>query len=139
MRVSDAFVAAGGRAAVMSVWDYLWGAQFDGPLGKAVQVLIVVLIAVIVRLVAHRVIDMVVNRIVNGAKRRRGAQDTQALLNSPVSAARIVQRTRTLGSVLNNVLAVVIIIVALVFTCLTSTPRSMVRHVFYDDTVNIYL
>jgi moderate conductance mechanosensitive channel len=115
MRVSDVVL---GLPAVTSIWTDIfavdngdWGATWWG---KIVQVLVVLLIAAIVRLVSHRVIDLTVSRIVNGAKRRRGAQDTQALLNSPVSAARIVQRTRTLGSVLNNVIAVVIIVVALI-------------------------
>jgi small conductance mechanosensitive channel len=88
-----------------------WGATWWG---KIVQVAIIVLIAVAVRLIANRVIQITVNRIVTGAKRRGNLQDTQALLASPVSAARIVQRTRTLGSVLNNVISAVIIIVALI-------------------------
>jgi moderate conductance mechanosensitive channel len=115
--VHDLFLAAATASPVMSVWDWLWGTGTDtgdGPLGKAVQVLIVVVVAVIIRLVANRVIQITVNRIVNGAKKRRNVQDTQALLASPVSAARIVQRTRTLGTVLNNVISVVIIIVALI-------------------------
>jgi moderate conductance mechanosensitive channel len=115
--VRELLLAADAEGTVSSVWDYLWGTGTDagdGPLGKAVQVAVVVLIALLVRLIATRVIQTVVNRIVTGAKRRRGVQDTQALLTSPVSAARIVQRTRTLGSVLNNVLSVVIIVVALI-------------------------
>ncbi|RIX28257.1 mechanosensitive ion channel protein MscS [Amnibacterium setariae] len=115
MRVSDLLLRI---PTVSSLWSDLfavddgdWGSTWWG---KVVQVVVILLIAGIVRLVSHRVIQMVVNRIVSGAKRRRGAQDTQALLNSPVSAARVVQRTRTLGSVLNNVLAVVIIVVALI-------------------------
>ena len=99
---------------VQTVWDYLWGAEFDGPLGKLIQILIVILIALLVRLVANRVIQITVNRVVTGAKRRRNVQDTQALLTSPVNAARVVQRTRTLGTVLNNVVSVVVVLVALI-------------------------
>jgi len=117
MPVRDPFLTSVGGRTMTSVWDYLWGTGSDtgdGPLGKAIQVAVVVLIAILVRLIASRVIQSVVNRIVTGAKRRRNVQDTQALLASPVSAARVVQRTRTLGSVLNNVLSAVVIIVALI-------------------------
>jgi len=115
--VSELLQAASAGSTAMSVWDFLWGTGTetgDGPLGKAVQVLVVIVVAVILRLIANRVIQITVNRIVTGAKKRRGVQDTQALMASPVSAARIVQRTRTLGTVLNNVISVVIIIVALI-------------------------
>ncbi len=107
-------VAAATRADVRTAWDFLWGSDLDGPLGKTVQILIVVLIALLIRLIANRVIQITVNRIVTGAKRRRNVQDTQALLTSPVSAARIVQRTRTLGTVLNNVVSVVVVLIALI-------------------------
>ncbi|WP_375387920.1 mechanosensitive ion channel family protein [uncultured Amnibacterium sp.] len=113
----DLLVSSSAGRAATSVWDFLWGTgtqSGDGPLGKAIQIAVVVVIAVLVRLVASRVIQSVVNRIVTGAKKRRNVQDTQALLSSPVSAARVVQRTRTLGTVLNNVISVVIIIVALI-------------------------
>jgi small-conductance mechanosensitive channel len=113
MRGSE-LVAAAAKVTPMSVWDFLWGPDFNGPLGKTIQVLIVVLIALLVRLIANRVIQITVNRVVTGAKRRRNVQDTQALLTSPVSAARIVQRTRTLGTVLNNVVSVVVVLVALI-------------------------
>ncbi len=51
-----------------------------------------------VRIVLHFVIRRVVNQIVTGAKKRQRVDDTQALAASPLSAVRIVQRTRTLGS-----------------------------------------
>jgi len=111
--VSELVIAAA-KVTPTSVWDFLWGTDLNGPLGKTIQILIVVLIALLVRLVANRVIQITVNRIVTGAKRRRNVQDTQALLASPVSAARIVQRTRTLGTVLNNVVSVVVVLVALI-------------------------
>lgn len=107
-------VIAAAKVTPTGVWDFLWGTEFDGPLGKTIQILIVILIALLVRLIANRVIQITVNRIVTGAKRRRNVQDTQALLASPVSAARVVQRTRTLGTVLNNVVSVVVVLVALI-------------------------
>ena len=122
MRVVEIALVAG-RVTPQSVWDFLWGSDLNGPLGKAIQVAIVIVIAVVIRLIANRAIQITVNRIVTGAKRRRGIQDTQALIASPVSAARIVQRTRTLGSVLNNVISVVIIVVALISIVTIISPN----------------
>jgi small-conductance mechanosensitive channel len=122
MPVHDALLAVSG-VSPMTVWDWLWGTDLNGPLGKAIQVVIVLLIAVIVRLIANRAIQITVNRIVTGAKRRRNIQDTQALIASPVTTARVVQRTRTLGSVLNNVISVVIIIVALISIVTIISPN----------------
>lgn len=98
--------------AATSIWAGLWH-DGDGPLAKLVQILVIIAIAVVVRLIAHQVVGIFVSRIVSGVKRRQRAEDTQALLASPVSAARVVQRTRTLGSVLNNVVSVIVAIVAL--------------------------
>lgn len=69
--------------------------------------------AIVLRIVLHFVIRRVVSRVVLGVKRRQNVDDTQALNASPLTAVRVVQRTRTLGSVLNNVVSVVIVIVAL--------------------------
>ena len=60
------------------------------------------------------VIRRVVNRIVNGAKNKANVDDTQALERSPLAAVRLVQRTRTLGSILQNIVNVAIAIIAIV-------------------------
>ncbi|MBW8871125.1 MAG: mechanosensitive ion channel protein MscS, partial [Leifsonia sp.] len=52
------------------------------------------------------VIRKVVSRIVNGVKKGQNVSDTQALVASPLAAVRVVQRTRTLGSVLMNIVNV---------------------------------
>lgn len=57
------------------------------------------------------VIRRVVNRIVSGAKNKANVDDTQALDRSPLAAIRLVQRTRTLGSILQNIVNVTIVIV----------------------------
>ncbi len=77
-----------------------------------VQVIVIIIVAVVLRIVLRFVIDRVVTRIVTGVKKRQNVEDTQALITSPLSAVRVVQRTRTLGSVLNNIVAVVLVIVA---------------------------
>ena len=78
-----------------------------------VQVILIIVVAVVLRIVLRFVIDRVVDRIVSGVKRRQKVDDTQALMTSPLSAVRIVQRTRTLGGVLNNIVAVVLVVVAI--------------------------
>ena len=78
--------------------------------------------AIIVRLILHFVIRRVVNRIVSGFKRRQNVEDTQAIHASPLAAARIVQRTRTLGLVLSNIVTTVIVILALLMILTTLVP-----------------
>jgi len=95
-------------------WDAIWKtiASFYEGGGWPFQVLVIIAVSVAFRIVLQFVIHRVVNRIVNGVKKKQGAADTQALQNSPLAAVRIVQRTRTLGSVLSNILTTVIVIVA---------------------------
>src|SRR3954447_25136796 len=104
-----------------SVWDQLWDAG-EGPLAKLVQILVIVALALLARTIAKAIIGGFVDRVVSGVKKRQRADDTQALLASPVSAARVVQRTRTLGSVLNNIVATVIVIIALLMIITTINP-----------------
>ena len=95
-------------AAVLSpLTDFM--TTFETPL----TVLGIIIGAILLRVILHFVIRRVVNRVVSGVKKRENVDDTQAIVASPLTAVRIVQRTRTLGSVLNNVVSVVIIIVAL--------------------------
>ncbi|WP_394279675.1 mechanosensitive ion channel family protein [Microbacterium sp.] len=60
----------------------------------------------------RRLITRVVDRIVRGAKSRAAADDTRAIDMSPLARVRVVQRTRTLGSILTNIVNVAIGIVA---------------------------
>lgn len=70
---------------------------------------------VVLHWILSRVIRRSVEEIVSGVKRRRGATDTQAIaVRSPLSAVRTVQRTRTIGSVLQNVVTVVLSIIVIV-------------------------
>jgi small-conductance mechanosensitive channel len=52
--------------------------------------------------IVGRVIDRVVKAVVSGVKKAEGVDSTTALSTSPVEAMRQVQRTRTLGGVLNT-------------------------------------
>src|SRR6188472_612760 len=71
------------------------------------------------------VIARVVNRIVTGAKSKANVDDTQALDRSPLASVRVVQRTRTLGSILSNIVNVTIVIVALVMIVSVLAPTAL--------------
>ncbi len=79
--------------------------------------------AILLRIALHFVVRRVVNRVVSGVKKRQNVNDTEAIVSSPLAAVRIVQRTRTLGSVLNNVVSVVIVIVALLLIITAINPN----------------
>jgi moderate conductance mechanosensitive channel len=75
-------------------------------------VVIVVVVSIVVVWVLRRLIRRIVTRIVNGAKEKAHVDDTQALDRSPLAAVRLVQRTRTLGSILSNIVNVTVVIIA---------------------------
>lgn len=71
------------------------------------------------------VIRRVVKRIVNGAKNKANVDDTQALERSPLASIRLVQRTRTLGSILQNIVNVSIVIIALLLIVNLLAPSAL--------------
>jgi small conductance mechanosensitive channel len=70
--------------------------------------------AVVAAWLLRILIRRIVNRIVNGAKNKAHVDDTQALERSPLASARLVQRTRTLGTILTNMVNVLVGIVAII-------------------------
>jgi len=88
--------------------------QFVDTWHVPITIVIVIIVAVMLRLFLRKVIHNLVDRVVNGVKKRQNVEDTQALIASPLQTARVIQRTRTLGTVLDNVSTVVIAVVALV-------------------------
>jgi small conductance mechanosensitive channel len=56
----------------------------------------------------------VVRQIVSGVKKKQNGDDTQAIAASPLAAVRVVQRTRTLGTVLSNIVNVAVAVVAII-------------------------
>lgn len=90
-----------------------WAGFWAGPLGTLVMVASIVVGAIVIRAILQFVIRRVVNRIVNGVKKKQNVEDTMALQASPLAAVRIVQRTRTLGSVLSNIVTAVIVIITI--------------------------
>ena len=79
------------------------------------------LLAWILRVIIRRV----VRQIVNGVKKTQNVQDTQALVASPLAAVRVVQRTRTLGTVLSNIVNVTVAIIAIIFVINTAAPTAL--------------
>ncbi|GAB3577387.1 hypothetical protein GCM10027406_11710 [Leifsonia lichenia] len=71
------------------------------------------------------VIRRVVRQIVTGVKKNQNVTDTQALPASPLAAVRVVQRTRTLGSVLSNIVNVTIGIIAIVLVIGELAPNAL--------------
>ncbi|MBF0814937.1 mechanosensitive ion channel [Microbacterium paludicola] len=76
----------------------------------AITIVVCALIAWVLRLLVRRVVD----RIVQGAKSKAKVDDTRALERSPLAAVRLVQRTRTLGSILTNIINTTVVIVAII-------------------------
>jgi small-conductance mechanosensitive channel len=102
-------------------WTALNG--FYAMYSVGINILVIVAVAILLRVALRFVIDRSVNRIVSGVKKKQSVEDTQSLLVSPLSAVRVVQRTRTLGSVLNNIVTAVIVCVALVLVLTEINPN----------------
>jgi moderate conductance mechanosensitive channel len=92
--------------------DY-WVTNWDEVLGNLISIVFIIAIALLIRWVLHFVIERVVKQIVTGVKKKQDVTDTQALQASPspLAAVRLVQRTRTLGSVLTNIVNVTLFII----------------------------
>ena len=78
------------------------------------RILGVIVSGFVANIVLRVVIRRVVNEVVTGVKKAHKVDDTRELTSSPVQAMRAVQRTRTLGSVLNNFATWVIVIVVII-------------------------
>ena len=90
--------------------------------GTALQVAIIVVVAFLVGLALRYIIRRVVRRIVDTAKSKANVDDTQALERSPLADMRLVQRTRTLGSILQNIVNVAVVVVALMMVVSVIAP-----------------
>lgn len=89
-------------------------AFFDTFLGKMALIALIVVFSLAAVWLMRLVIRHVVDRIVNGVKRSNNADDTKELSVSPLAAVRVVQRTRTIGTVLSNIVNVVVVVIAIV-------------------------
>jgi small-conductance mechanosensitive channel len=110
-------------------WNAFWTSVGDFLentfLGMLIQIALIIVFAVVVTWVMHFVIRRVVNQIVTGVKKTQNADDTQALAASPLAAVRVVQRTRTLGSVLTNIVNVTVVVIT-VITVVNTIDSSLI-------------
>lgn len=97
-------------------WAGFWGgigeflATYDTPF----RIAGVIIGALVLRWVLVVVIRRVVEQVVSGVKKVQNVDDTVELSASPLMAVRVVQRTRTMGTVLNNLVTWSIVAVAIV-------------------------
>jgi len=103
-----------------------WGAIGAGALAFVTQfgmtvlsIALIVILALALSWIMKRLISRVVDRIVRGAKNKAATDDTRAIDNSPLAQVRIIQRTRTLGSILGNVVNTAIVLIALLLVVYT--------------------
>ncbi len=92
---------------------------------KVLALVCIAIGAVILAWILKLVIRRVVRRIVNGAKSKANVDDTQALDRSPLASVRLVQRTRTLGSILQNIVNVSIVIIASLLVINVVAPNAL--------------
>jgi len=88
-----------------SIWDE-WG--------LAIRIGLIVVGLVVLRWLLLMLVRRIVTTVTTGVKKREGAADTKALDASPLARARIVQRARTIGLVLSNLITAGLTISALI-------------------------
>jgi len=79
-----------------------------------IRIVGVIVGAVILRWALVVTIHRVVDRVVSGVKKAQNVEHTVEISTSPLHAVRVVQRTRTMGTVLNNLVTWAIVSVAIV-------------------------
>ncbi len=106
-------------------WDTFWGAvnSFYEDWQVPIGILIIIVVAVIARAILLYAVKRLVDQVVSGVKKKQNVTDTQALVASPLAAVRIVQRTRTIGTVLTNVINVTVVVVAIILVITTIDPN----------------
>lgn len=107
-----------------AVWQQI-GVFFVSAGWNLLTVACIVVGAILAVWILRFVIRRVVNRIVSGAKSKANVDDTQALERSPLASVRLVQRTRTLGSILSNIVNVTIAIVAILLIINVLAPNAL--------------
>jgi small conductance mechanosensitive channel len=101
------------------------GAFFGTYPGRLVTAALIVLGAVIAAGLLRALIRVTVRRIVLRVKKAQNIEDTQLLQATPVAQARVVQRTRTLGSVLTNIANVTITVIAALLIVNVLAPEAL--------------
>jgi len=104
------------------IWQNIFSITriFEIPL----TVIVIILGAVVVRFILLRIIRRVVNQVVTGVKKKHQIDDTREVAASPLAAVRVVQRTRSLGSVFGNAVTGVIVLVAVLLVFAVVIPNA---------------
>lgn len=97
-------------------WTAFWTGfdAFYKDWDRLINIVTIIVVAVVGRLILNYTIKRVVLQVVAGAKNKQNVEDTQALMLSPLAAVRVVQRTRTIGTVLTNIVNVTVLVVAFI-------------------------
>jgi small-conductance mechanosensitive channel len=106
-------------------WNTFWAnvGSFMTDYRIPIGILTIIIVAVIARAILLFLVRRLVDQVVNGVKKKQNVTDTQALVASPLAAVRIVQRTRTIGTVSTNVINVTVVIVAIILVVTTIDPN----------------
>ncbi len=91
-----------------------WLDDVAGEWALLIRIALIVLGLIALRWVLLVIVRRVVTTVTTGVKRREGAADTKALDASPLARARIVQRARTIGLVLSNLITASLTISAMI-------------------------
>ena len=94
------------------------------PLWTVVNVIVIIIVAFLLRWILLRVIRRVVSQVVSGVKKKHNVDDTRELAASPLAAVRVVQRTRSLGSVFGNAVTGAIVVVAVLMIFAVVVPNA---------------
>jgi moderate conductance mechanosensitive channel len=91
-----------------------WLDEVAGDWALAARIGLIILGLVVLRWLLLVFVKRIVTTVTTGVKKREGAADTKALDASPLARARIVQRARTIGLVLSNLITAGLTISALI-------------------------
>lgn len=91
-----------------------WLDEMAGDWALLIRIALIVVGLIVLRWVLLVIVRRVVTTVTSGVKKREGAADTKALDASPLARARIVQRARTIGLVLSNLITASLTISAMI-------------------------
>ena len=91
-----------------------WLDEFAGDWALGLRILLILAGLLVLRWILLVLVRRIVTTVTTGVKKREGAADTKALDASPLARARIVQRARTIGLVLSNLITASLTISALI-------------------------
>lgn len=85
-----------------------------GDYGVPIRIILILIIAVLIRWLLIVLLRRTVNQVVSGVKKSKAVEVTAELAQSPVAAARMIQRTRTLGTVGRNLITWTIVLLTFI-------------------------